>query len=147
MDWRLYGIFKMFCAIFCFLMYCVYTCYCVIIFKINFHHIVHAKSLYNMQKVLTHKVFQTADNFKEMLKTKQSTEYKFYYIYWVVHKLPQITQPSQYKYTKLRYRFAVISGSPSIYQIKLPRVRAKAINWAPVDSIRPLLIEISKITV
>ena len=27
----------------------------------------------------------------------------------------QITQPSEYRYAKLQYRFAVISGSPSTY--------------------------------
>ena len=30
----------------------------------------------------------------------------------------QITQPSQYRYAKLQYRFAVISGSPSIVEAK-----------------------------
>ena len=39
-------------------------------------------------------------------------------IYWVTQKLPQhimqITQPSQYGYANLQYRFAVISGTPSM---------------------------------
>ena len=33
------------------------------------------------------------------------------YKYWVTQKLLQITQPSQYRYAKLQYRFAVTSGS------------------------------------
>ena len=32
----------------------------------------------------------------------------------VTQKLPQITQPSQYGYANLQYRFEVTSGSPSI---------------------------------
>ena len=43
-------------------------------------------------------------------------------IYWVPQKLPQIyilqiTQPSQYRCTQLRYRFVVISEAPSIITV------------------------------
>ena len=34
----------------------------------------------------------------------------------------QIKQPSRYRYAKLQYRFAVISGSPNMYHFFLTRV-------------------------
>ena len=50
----------------------------------------------------------------------------------------QITQPSQYKYTKLQYRFAVFSGAPSTMVINKFDVWANNLNTA--FSVCPLYV-------